>query len=49
MPSFVDRKDYPVKVKPTAAQRSSIRLRPRRVLPNWNYTILPHTMRLADK
>lgn len=43
--AFLDRKDYPTKVKVTPAQRTTIRLKPRRVLPRWNYTILPHQYR----
>jgi hypothetical protein len=41
----LDRKDYPTKVKVTPTQKSHIRLRRRRVLPQWNYTILPHENR----
>jgi hypothetical protein len=38
----LDRRDYPTKVKVTPTQKSRIRLKPRPVLPQWNYTILPH-------
>jgi len=38
----LDRRDYPTKVKVTPIQKSHIRLKPRPVLPQWNYTILPH-------
>lgn len=41
----LDRKDYPTKVKVTPTQKSQIRLRPRPILPHWNYTILPHENR----
>lgn len=41
----LDHKDYPTKVKVTPAQKATIRLKPRRVLPRWNYTILPHQHR----
>lgn len=43
--AFLDRKHYPTQVKVTPAQKASIRLKPRRVLPRWNYTILPHQQR----
>lgn len=38
----LDRRDYPTKVKVTPTQKSHIRLKPRPVLPRWNYTISPH-------
>ncbi len=38
----LDRRDYPTKVKVTPTQKSHLRLKPRPVLPQWNYTILPH-------
>jgi len=41
--AFLDMKYYPQKVKITPEQKAHVRLRPRRVLPGWNYTILPHT------
>jgi hypothetical protein len=43
--AFLDRKHYPTKVKVTPAQKASIRLKPRPVLPLWNYAILPHQHR----
>ncbi|NUQ64346.1 MAG: ISAzo13 family transposase [Pirellulales bacterium] len=41
----LDHKDYSTKVKVTPAQKATIRLKPHRVLPRWNYTILPHQHR----
>jgi len=41
----LDRKNYPTKVKVTPAQKSYIRLKRCNVLPQWNYTILPHESR----
>jgi hypothetical protein len=38
----LDTKPYPKGLKTTADERASVRLRPRRVLPQWNYTIWPH-------
>jgi hypothetical protein len=38
----LDTKPYPKRLKTTADERASVRLRPRRVLPQWNYTIWPH-------
>jgi hypothetical protein len=38
----LDRRDYPTKVEVTPTQKSHIRLKPCPVLPQWNYTILPH-------
>jgi hypothetical protein len=37
----LDRKDYPVKVVVSQAERESIRLTRHTVLPQWNYTIRP--------
>jgi Rhodopirellula transposase DDE domain len=38
----LDTKPYAKGLKTTAEERASVRLRPRRVLPQWNYTIWPH-------
>lgn len=47
--AWLDRKDYPTKVKMTAAQKAGVRLKPRHVLPQWNYTIWPHSNRHNHK
>lgn len=39
----LDRREYPSTRKLTATQKASIRLKRSSVLPNWNYTIRPHT------
>jgi hypothetical protein len=38
----LDRSEYPTKVKVSKEQKEGIRLRRRKVLPRWNYTIWPH-------
>jgi hypothetical protein len=38
----LDTKPYPKGLKVKADERACVRLRPRRVLPQWNYTIWPH-------
>jgi hypothetical protein len=38
----LDRREYPTKVKVSKAQKEGVRLRRRKVLPKWNYTIWPH-------
>lgn len=38
----LDPTDYPTGFKVTAEAKGRIRLRPRAVLPKWNYTIWPH-------
>jgi hypothetical protein len=38
----VDKTDYPLKRKISAAERASVNLKPRKVLPQWNYVIRPH-------
>lgn len=38
----LDKSSYPTGVKITKEQRASIRLKRRKVLPKWNYTIWPH-------
>jgi hypothetical protein len=43
--AVLDSRLYPVKVKITAEQKQQIRLRKNKVLPQWNYTILPRTKR----
>lgn len=42
-----DPHDYPAKVKVSAAERSSIRLKRHKVLPQWNYTIRPRNRKPA--
>lgn len=39
--AVLDQRDYPTKQKVTAEQRAAVQLRPYKVLPRWNYTILP--------
>jgi hypothetical protein len=39
--AFTDRRKYAKGVKTTAVERASLQLRPRRVLPTWNYVIRP--------
>lgn len=41
----LNRGDYPTGVKTTDAQLREVRLRPHRVLPQWNYTITPRRLR----
>jgi len=38
----LDPKTYPKGLKVGPEEKASVRLRPRRVLPQWNYTIWPH-------
>jgi hypothetical protein len=38
----LDTHDYPTGVKVSPEEKASIRLKPRDVLPKWNYTIRPH-------
>ncbi|WP_157579471.1 ISAzo13-like element transposase-related protein [Singulisphaera acidiphila] len=38
----LDRTAYKKGVKVTREERAAIRLKPRSVLPQWNYTIWPH-------
>jgi hypothetical protein len=42
--AWLDPRDYPTGLKITAEQKVEINLKPHRVLPNWNYTIEPHTV-----
>jgi hypothetical protein len=39
----LDTTEYPTKFKATPATKQRVRLRPRPVLPQWNYTIWPHS------
>lgn len=39
--AYLDRRDYPTKLKVSPAQKASINLVRHRVLPQWNYTITP--------
>ena len=38
----LDTKPYPKGLKVEPEEKACVRLRPRRVLPQWNYTIWPH-------
>jgi hypothetical protein len=38
----LDRKDYPARQRASPEDKAQVRLKPRRVLPKWNYTIWPH-------
>ena len=38
----LDTKTYPKGLKVRPEEMACVRLRPRRVLPQWNYTIWPH-------
>jgi Rhodopirellula transposase DDE domain len=40
--AHLDTKEYSTGLKMTAEQKASVRLRPRKVLPQWNYMIWPH-------
>ncbi|MBV8607683.1 MAG: ISAzo13 family transposase, partial [Singulisphaera sp.] len=40
--AWLDIKDYPKGLKLRPEEKARVRLRPRRVLPQWNYTIWPH-------
>ncbi len=40
--AYLDETDYPTGYKVTPGEKAWVRLRPRRVLPRWNYTIWPH-------
>jgi hypothetical protein len=39
----LDETDYPTGYKVTPEEKVRVRLKPRRVLPKWNYTIWPHS------
>lgn len=43
--AVLDSRQYPTKVKITTEQKQHIRLKKRKVLPQWNYTILPQAKR----
>ncbi len=43
--AVLDSRLYPTKVNITAEQKQQIRIRKSKVLPQWNYTILPQTKR----
>jgi len=40
--AYLDRTDYPTGLKPDRRLISSLRLKPGKVLPRWNYTIAPN-------
>ena len=40
--AYLDRNDYPIRLKPDPLLISSLRLTYRKVLPRWNYTIRPN-------
>jgi Rhodopirellula transposase DDE domain len=40
--AWLDRKDYPARQRAGPGDKASVRLKPHRVLPKWNYTIWPH-------
>jgi hypothetical protein len=40
--AFLDRKEYPVQHAAAPEEKARIRLKPARLLPQWNYTIWPH-------
>jgi len=39
--AYLDTKEYPLKVKPTAQRLSELHITRHRILPKWNYTIAP--------
>lgn len=39
--AYLDTKDYPLKVKPSAQRLREIRIARNKILPKWNYTIVP--------
>jgi hypothetical protein len=39
--AYLDMKDYPLKVKPTAQRLRELRITRNKILPKWNYTIAP--------
>ena len=43
--AFLDRKDYPVGVKPSTARLREIRITRHNQAPHWNYTIAPSTVK----
>lgn len=43
--AYLDRKNYPVGVKPSADRLRQLRLTRHKVAPKWNYTIIPSTVK----
>ena len=43
--AFLDRKDYPLGVKPSAARMREIRITRHNHVPKWNYTIAPSNVK----
>jgi len=43
----LDTTSYQTRIKPTVAQKATVRLKRRPVLPQWNYTIWPHKTKIA--
>jgi Rhodopirellula transposase DDE domain len=43
--AWLDRKDYPARQRAKPEDKASVRLKPHKVLPKWNYTIWPHRSR----
>ena len=39
--AYLDTKDYPLKVKPSAKRLRELRITRHKILPKWNYTIAP--------
>ena len=39
--AYLDTKEYPLKVKPSAQRLRELRITRHTTLPNWNYTIVP--------
>ena len=40
--AYLDRADYPTGLKPDPQSIHSLRLKPNKTLPRWNYTIAPN-------
>ena len=43
--AYLDRKNYPLKVKPSAQRLSELRITRNKILPKWNYTIAPNNVK----
>ena len=43
--AYLDRHDYPLKLKPSAARLRQLQITRARVLPKWNYTIAPSNVK----
>jgi len=43
--AYLDRKDYPLKLKPSPARLKELKITRSKVLPKWNYTITPSTVK----